>query len=204
MVLVDRSELGFKPTYRGKVRDLFDLGEHLLIIATDRISAYDVVMPQPVPGKGELLTRISVEWFRRLDGIVAHHLVSDDWRDFHAWTLSDVSVDAALNHDCGERRYRDEIVLAPDRIATRPRPTTTTTYTAPELSALVGVPVPLVVEVHNVKRLPGRPHLERVSHVTAPDGADYWRADFSNGASATHTISSGTAGELLDEVEVAS
>ena len=84
--LVDCSELGLAPAYRGKVRDLFDLGEQLLIVATDRISAYDVVMAEPVPGKGALLTGISVAWFRRLEaaGLVRHHLISADWRDFPA------------------------------------------------------------------------------------------------------------------------
>jgi len=84
--LVDCSELGLAPDYRGKVRDLFDLGERLLIVATDRISAYDVVMTEPVPGKGALLTGISVAWFRRIEaaGLVRHHLISADWRDFPA------------------------------------------------------------------------------------------------------------------------
>jgi phosphoribosylaminoimidazole-succinocarboxamide synthase len=81
-VLADTAELGLQPTYRGKVRDLFDLGDELLIVATDRISAYDVIMNQPVPGKGVLLTRISVEWFRLLADRMPNHLISDDWRDF--------------------------------------------------------------------------------------------------------------------------
>lgn len=84
--LTDCAALGLAPSYRGKVRDLFDLGEQLLIVATDRISAYDVVMTEPVPGKGALLTGISVAWFRRIEaaGLVRHHLISADWRDFPA------------------------------------------------------------------------------------------------------------------------
>ncbi len=63
---------------RGKVRDLYDVGEHLLMVATDRISAFDVVMSEPIPEKGELLTKISVYWFEVLADILPHHLVSTD------------------------------------------------------------------------------------------------------------------------------
>ena len=52
---------------RGKVRDVYDLGDRLLIIATDRLSAFDVVMPTGIPGKGQVLTEISLFWFRLLD-----------------------------------------------------------------------------------------------------------------------------------------
>ncbi len=82
--LVSSRDLGLTPSYEGKVRDLFDLGDRLLIVATDRISAYDVIMNEPVPGKGAMLTGISVEWFRVIEaaGLVQHHLISADWRDF--------------------------------------------------------------------------------------------------------------------------
>jgi len=63
------------PVRRGKVRDVYDLGHELLLVATDRISAYDVVMPTPIPGKGELLTRMSKFWFDRLADDVPHHLL---------------------------------------------------------------------------------------------------------------------------------
>ncbi len=69
---------GLKLASRGKVRDIYDLGDHLLIVTTDRISAYDVVLPTPIPGKGEVLTRLSVHWFGRTRDIVPNHLVSDD------------------------------------------------------------------------------------------------------------------------------
>jgi phosphoribosylaminoimidazole-succinocarboxamide synthase len=62
------------PMRRGKVRDVYDLGERLLIVASDRISAFDVVMPNGIPYKGEVLTRISAFWFGRLKGI-RHHLI---------------------------------------------------------------------------------------------------------------------------------
>ena len=61
---------------RGKVRDLYDLGDALLLVATDRISAYDVVMADPIPHKGEVLTRLSLFWFDLLADIVPHHLIS--------------------------------------------------------------------------------------------------------------------------------
>lgn len=82
--LVSSRDLGLTPSYEGKVRDLFDLGDKLLIVATDRISAYDVIMNEPVPGKGAMLTGISVEWFKIIEesGLVKHHLISADWRDF--------------------------------------------------------------------------------------------------------------------------
>ena len=75
-------ELGLEPTRRGKVRDLFDLGDRLLLVATDRISAYDVVFDDLILGKGGMLTRMSLEWFRLLADIVPNHLVTADVREF--------------------------------------------------------------------------------------------------------------------------
>ncbi|MEW6488380.1 MAG: phosphoribosylaminoimidazolesuccinocarboxamide synthase [Thermodesulfobacteriota bacterium] len=69
---------GLPPPRRGKVRDVYDLGEWLLIVATDRLSAFDVVLPTPIPGKGEVLTRLSAHWFGRTGGVVANHLVTLD------------------------------------------------------------------------------------------------------------------------------
>lgn len=63
---------------RGKVRDIYDLGSELLIVATDRISAFDVVMAEPIPGKGRVLTAISKFWFEALKEICPHHLISLD------------------------------------------------------------------------------------------------------------------------------
>ncbi|CAA9494426.1 MAG: Phosphoribosylaminoimidazole-succinocarboxamide synthase [uncultured Solirubrobacteraceae bacterium] len=62
--------------HRGKVRELYDLGDALLMVASDRISTYDVVHPNPIPGKGAVLTGISAFWFERLKSIVAHHVLS--------------------------------------------------------------------------------------------------------------------------------
>ncbi len=67
---------------RGKVRDIYDLGETLLIVATDRISAFDVVMLNPIPDKGMVLTRISRFWFEATKDIVPNHLISTEVEDF--------------------------------------------------------------------------------------------------------------------------
>jgi len=67
---------------RGKVRDLYDLGDYLLIVATDRISAFDVVLPTGIPGKGKILTQISRYWFINTRDIVPNHFLSTDIKDF--------------------------------------------------------------------------------------------------------------------------
>jgi len=69
---------------RGKVRDIYDLGENLLMVATDRISAFDVVMPDPVPDKGIILTQISLYWFEIMKSIVENHVVSANVDDYPA------------------------------------------------------------------------------------------------------------------------
>ena len=65
-----------KPSAQGKVRDIYDLGRALLIVATDRLSAFDVVLPDPIPYKGEVLTKISLFWFDHLADIVPNHLLT--------------------------------------------------------------------------------------------------------------------------------
>jgi phosphoribosylaminoimidazole-succinocarboxamide synthase len=67
---------------RGKVRDMYDLGEHLLMVATDRISAFDVVMPDPIPDKGIILTQISLFWFDVMKPLVQNHVVSSRVQDY--------------------------------------------------------------------------------------------------------------------------
>lgn len=67
---------------RGKVRDIYDLPEQLLLIATDRISAFDVVLPNGIPGKGEVLTKISLFWFRKMEEIVKNHIIATDVDDY--------------------------------------------------------------------------------------------------------------------------
>ncbi len=65
------------PRYRGKVRDTYDLGDRLLMIASDRISAFDWVLPTPIPDKGRVLTQLSGFWFRHLHHVVPNHFLSD-------------------------------------------------------------------------------------------------------------------------------
>ena len=67
---------------RGKVRDIYDLGDQLLIVATDRMSAFDVVMPNPIPDKGRILTQLSKFWFDLTKGIVSNHILSTEVKDF--------------------------------------------------------------------------------------------------------------------------
>src|SRR2546423_9994849 len=67
---------GVKLHGRGKVRDIYDMGEHLLIIATDRLSAFDVVLPTPIPNKGKVLTQMSAFWFEHFKDSVPNHVVS--------------------------------------------------------------------------------------------------------------------------------
>jgi len=73
---------GLKLVNRGKVRDIYDLGEHLLIVATDRISAFDVIMPNSIPGMGVVLTKLSEFWCRQMADIVGNHLVTTDVEKF--------------------------------------------------------------------------------------------------------------------------
>ena len=81
-VTVETDLKGLKLLGRGKVRDIYDLGEHLLIVATDRISAFDVIMQNGIPDKGKTLTQISKYWFEVMKGTVPNHLVSVNVRDF--------------------------------------------------------------------------------------------------------------------------
>ena len=73
---------GLKLQGRGKVRDIYDLGEHFLIIATDRLSAFDVVLPTPIPNKGKVLTQMSAFWFDHFKTFVPNHVVSTQVEDY--------------------------------------------------------------------------------------------------------------------------
>ena len=84
---------------KGKVREVFDMGDALLMVATDRVSAFDVVMKEGLPGKGILLTQISLYWFAQAGAITQHHLVKD-----HTTRI------AELGRDYPELRYRSMIV----------------------------------------------------------------------------------------------
>ena len=69
---------------RGKVRDVYDLGDKLLVVATDRLSAFDVVLPTGIPGKGVLLTQMSLFWFDLLSGVVPNHVLTADVAEYPA------------------------------------------------------------------------------------------------------------------------
>ncbi len=73
---------GLKLMARGKVRDIYDLGDTLLLVTSDRISAFDVIMNEPIPHKGFVLTQISAFWFRQMEDIVKNHIISIDVADY--------------------------------------------------------------------------------------------------------------------------
>jgi len=81
-VLTQTSSFNFVPSKQGKVRDLYDLGGSLLIVATDRLSAFDVVLLDGIPNKGKVLTQISKFWFDKLSHVVPNHFISTDVMDF--------------------------------------------------------------------------------------------------------------------------
>ena len=75
LAISETSFAGLKLRGRGKVRDIYDAGDDLLIVATDRLSAFDVVLPTPIPDKGKVLTQLSLFWFKKLHGIVPSHVL---------------------------------------------------------------------------------------------------------------------------------
>src|SRR5438046_8274229 len=85
-VVLETHLAGLTIQRRGKVRDVYDLGDHLLIVATDRISAFDYILGSGIPDKGKVLTQLSAFWFERIGNLVPHHLVSIDVNDFPAET----------------------------------------------------------------------------------------------------------------------
>jgi phosphoribosylaminoimidazole-succinocarboxamide synthase len=109
-----QSNLPF-PVRRGKVRDVYDLGDSLLIVATDRISAFDCIMPNGIPDKGKILTSLSNFWFRKCEGQLEHHLIATDVSAFpeklrpHARELAGRSVVVKKAHvvpiECVARGY---------------------------------------------------------------------------------------------------
>lgn len=67
---------------KGKVRDIYDLGDSLILVATDRISAFDVILPNGIPGKGRVLTQLAAYWFKQIEDVIPNHLISADIKDF--------------------------------------------------------------------------------------------------------------------------
>jgi phosphoribosylaminoimidazole-succinocarboxamide synthase len=83
MAAITQTDLpGIKLHARGKVRDIYDLDKHFLIVATDRLSAFDVVLPTPIPNKGKVLTQMSAFWFDHFKNVVPNHVVSTDVKDY--------------------------------------------------------------------------------------------------------------------------
>ncbi|HBG93448.1 MAG: phosphoribosylaminoimidazolesuccinocarboxamide synthase [Nitrospirae bacterium GWF2_44_13] len=81
-ILMDTDLKDVKFLRRGKVRDVYETDDYLLIIATDRVSAFDVVLPNGIPDKGRILTQISIYWFNRMKDIIENHIVATDVKDY--------------------------------------------------------------------------------------------------------------------------
>ena len=90
--IFETSLVGLTPHRRGKVRDMYEIGDQLLMVATDRISAYDFVLGSAIPDKGKVLTQLSAFWFTRTREIVPNHMVSTDPREYPQSLQSDAGV----------------------------------------------------------------------------------------------------------------
>ena len=78
------SKIEARPDSHGKVRDIYDCGDSLLMVASDRLSAFDFILPDEIPYKGEILTRISAFWFEKFKDLIPNHVISTDVRDYPA------------------------------------------------------------------------------------------------------------------------
>lgn len=83
-ILIQTNFSDVKLLRRGKVRDVYEIDDYLLIVATDRVSAFDVVLPNAIPGKGEILTQISLYWFKHTEDIIENHIVTADIDEYPA------------------------------------------------------------------------------------------------------------------------
>lgn len=112
-VLRETQFAGLSPSARGKVRDIYDLGDKLLIVATDRLSAFDVILPTPIPDKGRVLTQLSLFWFDLLKDVIPNHVLSatefpapfDKFRDVLAGRSMLVRKTKPLPIECVVRGY---------------------------------------------------------------------------------------------------
>ena len=112
-VLRETQFAGLSPSARGKVRDIYDLGDKLLIVATDRLSAFDVILPTPIPDKGRVLTQLSLFWFDLLKDVIPNHVISatefpvpfDKFRDELAGRSMLVRKTMPLPIECVVRGY---------------------------------------------------------------------------------------------------
>src|SRR3979411_1508226 len=104
---------GISPAARGKVRDIYDIGDELLIVATDRLSAFDVILPTPIPDKGRVLAQLSLFWFDLLRDVIPNHVLSatdfpapfDNYRDDLAERSMLVRKTVPLPIECVVRGY---------------------------------------------------------------------------------------------------
>ncbi|HET9296071.1 MAG TPA: phosphoribosylaminoimidazolesuccinocarboxamide synthase, partial [Candidatus Binatia bacterium] len=85
--MIEETLPGLRLFNRGKVRDIYDLGDNLLLVATDRISAFDVILPTLIPGKGKILTALSEFWFGIIKDIIPNHLITTRFDQFPAACL---------------------------------------------------------------------------------------------------------------------
>ena len=101
------SEIQKRPDSHGKVRDIYDCGDSLLMVASDRISAYDFILPDEIPHKGEILTRISAFWFERFADLMPNHMISCEVSDFPAefQQYGDYLVGRSVPIECIVRGY---------------------------------------------------------------------------------------------------
>jgi len=112
-VLRETQFAGLSPSARGKVRDIYDLGDKLLIVATDRLSAFDVILPTPIPDKGRVLTQLSLFWFDLLKDVIPNHVLNatefpapfDKFRDDLAGRSMLVRKTKPLPIECVVRGY---------------------------------------------------------------------------------------------------
>jgi phosphoribosylaminoimidazole-succinocarboxamide synthase len=112
-VLRETQFAGLTPRARGKVRDIYDLGDKLLIVATDRLSAFDVILPTPIPDKGRVLTQLSLFWFNLLKDVIPNHVLSatefpapfDNFKDELAGRSMVVRKTKPLPIECVVRGY---------------------------------------------------------------------------------------------------
>jgi len=112
-VLMETQFAGLTPAVRGKVRDIYDLGDKLLIVATDRLSAFDVILPTPIPDKGRVLTQLSLYWFNLLQDVIPNHVLSatefpppfDKFKDELAGRSMVVRKTQSLPIECVVRGY---------------------------------------------------------------------------------------------------
>jgi phosphoribosylaminoimidazole-succinocarboxamide synthase len=112
-VLRETQFAGLVPSARGKVRDIYDLGDRLLIVATDRLSAFDVILPTPIPDKGRVLTQLSLFWFKLLKDVIPNHVLSstdfpapfDKFKDELAGRSMIVRKTQPLTIECVVRGY---------------------------------------------------------------------------------------------------